>query len=134
MAFPASSSSAVCASIEQPSATVLRGHVQVVEPGVPGLLLQRCDFCLVEVALHRNPRLDGIDLLFDEPGGASLQLADVVWQLGNSRNQRLSSQNRIAAIATACAQATRSSTGTYSSIAWAVSNPPVPKPTEGVSP
>ena len=113
---------------------MLRGHVQVVETGVSGLLLQRCDLGLVEVALLRNARLDGIDLLFDEAGGAGLQLADVRWQLGNGRDQRLSSQNRIAAIATACAQATRSSTGTYSSIAWAVSNPPVPKPTEGVSP
>ena len=51
-----------------------------------------------------------------------------------ARGQSATPHQRIAASAIACAQSTRSSTGTYSSIEWALSMCRGPKPTIGVPP
>ncbi len=71
--------------------------------------------------------LGGVDLLLQEPGCARLQLRDLAGEVGNGRDHDASPQNRSAASATTWAQATRSSTGTHSSIAWAVSKPARPE-------
>ena len=109
-------------------------HVQLREAGRPSLRAQGIDLGRVDRPAGSDVRLDAVDLILDEAPDAGLEIGDLGGELGNDHGTTL--QKRMAATARPCAQSTRPSTGTCSSIVCATlrpsgKNPAGPKAIDG---